>query len=414
MKLLKLLTFLGVGKYEPTTYVWGEAEHTTRYAPVASCHFLKPASVITFLTEEAQQQVFDDFRKGFPPDVEVRPQPIPLGSNQQELWQIFQAVADAVKPGDKVAFDITHGLRSFPLIGLLAAAFLRFGMNASIAHILYGAFDVRDRNVQPSRTPMFDLTPMLVLLEWAAAADRFAQTGDARPMARLLDASQGSSFVSKARDTLTNVSLAALLCQPFSLAESAKRLKDDLRGIQTELIGSALPFHLLWQRVAEVFSPFAVEIEASLDKVLVSQLKLVEWYAQNNQLMQAMALAREWMINAVIFRLGHGFTLKERERERYAVAVNHLERAARSGDVAVSADSDASLSDEVKRIQQEWSEEERDMLITLSRGIQSVRNTLAHAGHKDNAMNPQKISKKAEESVLSPLRKLATLWGVSP
>lgn len=416
---MKLLTFLGVANYEETTYVWGEAEYTTRFAPAASCHFLKPNSVITFLTEEAQQKVFDDFKKSLPQDIEVNPQPVPLGSNQQQLWQIFQTVTDAVKPGDEVAFDITHGLRSFPLIGLLVAVFLRFGRNVSIKRILYGAFDVRDKAAQPPRTPMFDLTSMLILLEWAAAADRFAQTGDARPMAQLLDAGRSSSrTVKKARETLTSVSLAALLCQPFSLSESAERLEQDLQDAQVELNQPALPFNLLRQRVVEVFSAFAAKGDKGLDKVLNAQLKLIEWYSHNNQLIQAMTLAREWMINAVIFRLGNDFSdLNEQEREkRYASAINSVERAARSNNSAASTNLNAEsnwqkLSEEDReRIQREWSEQERETLIELSRGIQSVRNTLAHAGHKSNAMTPQKISKKAEEEVLTPLRKLAAIW----
>lgn len=408
---MKLLTFLGVGKYEETAYVWGEAEHTTRFAPAASCHFLKPASVVTFLTEDAQQQVFNDFRNSLPAHVEVIPQPIPLGSNQQQLWQIFQSVTAAVKAGDEVAFDITHGLRSFPLIGLLVAAFLRSGVNASIKHVLYGAFDVRDKSVQPSRTPMFDLTPMLVLLEWAGAADRFAQTGDARPMARLFAADrQPSRVVRQAMDTLTDVSLGALLCQPFNLARSAKQLGRDLQNAQKELSQTALPFDLLRQRVTGTFDAFTADADEDSSKVLKSQLKLIEWYFQNNQFVQAMTLAREWMINAVIFRLGDAFTLKVGEREDvYARAITGVERAARPDDSAAIAD----LNDAGRRIWEEWSEEERRNLIELSRGIQAVRNTLAHAGHQENVMVPRKISAKAEQSVLAPVRRLAAMWGVS-
>ena len=87
-----------------------------------------------------------------------------------------------------MAFDITHGLRLFPLVGLLAAAFLRSGLSVDLQAVLYGAFDVRDRGVTPNRTPMFDLSPMLALLEWSTAADRFNRTGDSRYLASLVSA----------------------------------------------------------------------------------------------------------------------------------------------------------------------------------------------------------------------------------
>jgi CRISPR-associated DxTHG motif protein len=122
---MKLLTFLGVANYQETTYTWQELDFTTRYAPAASTHFLKPDALTVFLTEEAEQKIFPDFRKVFPETLEIIPVPVPLGKDVPELWHIFDQVSGSVRPGESVAFDITHGLRSFPLIGLLAAAFLR-------------------------------------------------------------------------------------------------------------------------------------------------------------------------------------------------------------------------------------------------------------------------------------------------
>ena len=408
---MKLLTFLGVANYQETVYVWGDVEHTTRFAPAASCYFLKPDSVIAFLTEDAQQQVFADFRKELPVDVEVNPQPVPLGRNQQELWQIFRSVTATVKRGDEVAFDITHGLRSFPLIGLLVAAFLKSGVGASLKHVLYGAFDVRDQSVKPARTPVFDLTPMLVLLEWTAAADRFVQTGDARPMARLLGAQPAPSpAVKRAMQTLSDVSLAASLCQPLELASRAQQLGQDLQHAQTDLSQTVLPFEILRKRVADTFGAFTARVDQNLLEGLKAQLKLIEWYYQNNQLMQAMTLAREWMIDAVIFRLGEQFTLNARDREElYARGITGLKRVTHRRNSSAMQ----KLNDVGRRILQDFSDEERRALIELSQGIQGVRNSLAHAGHQQSAMSLEKIAQKAEQGVLQPLLQLAKLWGVA-
>lgn len=407
---MKLLTFLGVANYQETVYVWGDAEHTTRFAPAASCYFLKPDSVIVFLTEDAQQQVFSDFRKELPDNVEVNPQPVPLGRNQQELWQIFQSVTSTVNPGDEVVFDITHGLRSFPLVGLLVAAFLKSGVDASLKHVLYGAFDVRDQSVKPARTPMFDLTPMLVLLEWATAADRFVWTGDAHPMVQLLQAQSASSRkVKQAVQTLSEVSLYASLCQPLELASCAQKLGKHLQDAQAELSQTVLPFEILRERVAGTFNNFTARVDENLLEGLKSQLRLIEWYHQNNQLMQAMTLAREWMIDAVIFRLKDQFTLEKRNREElYAHGITGVERAARPNNSGAIQE----LNDVGRRIWQDWSCEERETLIKLLQGIQAVRNLLAHAGHQDNAMSPNKIPEKAQDKVLLPLRRLAEMWGV--
>ena len=187
---MKLLTFLGVADYQETCYTWNGEECRTPFSPVASCAFLKPDDVMVFLTEDAQQKVYPNFLleldRKVPEKVKTSALPVPLGKDEQELWSIFDKISGCVQPGEEVAFDITNGLRHFPLVGLLAAAFLQSGLGVKLQAVLYGAFDV-GRQVSPGRTPMFDLSPMLALLEWAAAADRFNRTGDSRYLASLVN-----------------------------------------------------------------------------------------------------------------------------------------------------------------------------------------------------------------------------------
>ncbi|HOV07183.1 MAG TPA: TM1812 family CRISPR-associated protein, partial [Anaerolineaceae bacterium] len=112
---MKLLTFLGVGKYEKTVYVWNQQEQLTRFSTAASCAFLKPTDLMVFLTEEAQESHFAELQTEIDPAIKIQAIPVPQGRNTQELWQIFDQVSRAVEPGEEVAFDITNGLRSFPL-----------------------------------------------------------------------------------------------------------------------------------------------------------------------------------------------------------------------------------------------------------------------------------------------------------
>ena len=183
---MKLLTFLGLGKYyQETTYCWQGKEWKTRYAPIASCHFLNPEEAVIFLTKEARETVYDDFVKSLPNNIRVIPVGVPLGRTEDELWEIFEQVRSSVADDDQIAFDITHGLRSSQWLSLLAAVFLKSGFGLKLAAVLYGAFEAK---TDDNKTPMFDLTPMLTLLEWAVAADRFNRTGDARYLAKLLNA----------------------------------------------------------------------------------------------------------------------------------------------------------------------------------------------------------------------------------
>jgi len=63
---MRLLTFLGVGKYEPTAYIWKGQEYVSAYAPVATYHFLKPDAMTVLVTEEAHQQIYPALRADLP------------------------------------------------------------------------------------------------------------------------------------------------------------------------------------------------------------------------------------------------------------------------------------------------------------------------------------------------------------
>ncbi len=155
---MKLLTFLGKGNYQETTYCWREKEYSTKFAPIASCHFLNPDHLVVFLTNEARDEVFDEFAKSIPHHVRVLPVEVPLGKTEGELWKIFEQILSSVKSGDdgvsvksgdEIAFDITHGMRSSPLLSMLVAAFLKSGFNIQIKAVLYGAFEAKVDNKPP-------------------------------------------------------------------------------------------------------------------------------------------------------------------------------------------------------------------------------------------------------------------------
>ncbi len=148
---MKLLTFLGLGNYTPTTYTWDGQEMETSFAPLASCRFLKADQIVVFLTQKARENVFNNFIKHAQESVQanVIPVDIPAGAKEEELWQIFSAILEQTNPDEELAFDVTHGFRSSPMISLLAAAFMRSAFNVKLKAILYGAYDAKDEAIVP-------------------------------------------------------------------------------------------------------------------------------------------------------------------------------------------------------------------------------------------------------------------------
>ena len=403
---MKLLTFLGVSKYEETVYIWRDKEHLSRFAPVASCHFLQPDQLIVFLTEEAEQQVFEELKANLPKHLDIRPVPVPLGKDDHELWQIFDQVTGAVSAGEDVAFDITHGLRSFPLLGLLVAAFLRSGLEVNVRAVLYGAFDVRDQNTIPHRTPMFDLTTQLTLLEWAVAADRFNRTGDARYLASLVKNQQKDLAIKAGKNpelldqigrlsnlagALTSISQSLQLIRPYQAMEQIAGLGERIEKAHPglEMAAAARPFSLLLESIVNTYEPLAQADPlnvGNLHQTLLVERNMIHWYVERERWIQAVSLAREWLVSWVMIQLGMVNITKLSARHRIENVVggeaNDFLNAKQTGQTFTPVFL-ASLQN-VENILSLWLE------------LTDVRNDIDHAGMRENPRKPEDLIQQIE------------------
>lgn len=398
---MRLLTFLGTGNYRETIYTWQGQEKLAYFAPLASCEFLRPDTLSIFLTEEAEQKVFPAFRAALPSTVEVNVVPIPLGQNVNELWVIFDRVSQAVKPKEQVAFDITHGLRSFPLVGLLVAAFLRSGLNVDLHAVLYGAWDVRDQSVTPNRTPLFDLSPMIALMDWAAAADRFNRTGDARFLASLLkdqkkamaEATSGDptalrevGHLSNLAGALTSISQSLRLIRPEQAMQQIAGLEERVQRAlpALEQTATARPFALLLESVIDTYRPLAhanPQAPENLAAGLDVERQMIRWYHDRQQWVQAVSLAREWLLSWVMLHLGMSnlTTLSARQRIENVVGSEAAEymaaKQAGKNYIPIFLANIANI----------------EAVLGLWLDLTQVRNDIDHAGKREKPQSPESL-----------------------
>jgi len=282
-----LLSMLGASPYEPTRYTWKD-QTSSPYPLVqqALVELLRPKALFVFATPKANEHHGEKIRS-IP---EAHLVEIPNGEREAEYWEIFSIIERTIPARAELALDITHGFRSLPVLVLLAVSFLRSAKQAQLKHVLYGAYEAR----QDGRTPIFDLSPLIAMLDWASATDRFLETGDARKF-RLLVSHPTHPSLNSATSKLSSLSEALATNRAL---RSGKLAQEALKQIeQAEREGFAphqAPLNVLFPQLRHSLKPLARDKHASPEDQLKQLFTQIEWLAQNQRFEKAIGLAREW------------------------------------------------------------------------------------------------------------------------
>ena len=403
---MKALTFLGTGRYEPVTYVWqdGVTEQScrTELFPEAIAKIFNPEQVLVFVTSRAKEhQHFQTLVQRL--GALLQPVDIPEGNSEEELWQIFDQVANSVKEGERVLLDITHAFRSIPMIVFAVAAYLRRTKGVTIERIVYGAYEARQHLCTPpqpeDRAPIFDLTPLLDLLDWLGGAEFFLKRSDAALLADLLINIQNTirrkytqqpasaNLPEKLKTVgrkLKDFSQALQLARPCDVMLYANQILEDLQPVASEADQWAKPFAVILERIRKEVENYAHDAPCRLDKEnLQKQLALIEHFVEKGLWVQAILLAREWVVSWVILQRGEGDWLDKDYRERIEEALGAAAQRLRKADVEVPEWFDKLPKN--KEVADLWNE-----LIQL-------RNDVAHCGMRKDAASILSIEKRAKE-----------------
>lgn len=313
--MMKLISFIGTTDYQPATYVHNGQDYTSRFFPVVAAQIFQPDEVLLVVTKDAYQRHFETITDELHTIAPVTPVRIPDGKQQEELWVIFDTITDRLDIGDEVVFDVTLSFRSIPILAVIAAAFWRVAKDVNVSNLIYGAFEARDEN---GHSPVFDLTPMLDLMRWTVATDAFLKTGNGVQLSALLKDAHSLQHrqaggrakrdlprhLSNAASSLESVSQSMRLVRPQELCSEARLLERNLVLVRDEVSQWARPFASLLDRTQEAYRHFALESpHDNLPAYLDMQLKLIAWYLDKQQVVQAYTLAREWLVSHLAVHL---------------------------------------------------------------------------------------------------------------
>jgi CRISPR-associated DxTHG motif protein len=398
-----LLTFLGTGNYHPCQYQMDEItiSENTPFFSVALAAFLKPDRVISLQTKQAAekhgQALAGDLAKH---ELDHQPVDIPEGKSEAELWQIFDALTQHIPEDCTLHLDITHSLRSLPILGLIALNYLRVTRRVKIGGLHYGAWEAR--NTGSGIAPAFDLTPFLALLDWTAAADQFFSTGSAKRLAERLtqthqmiwrnrggqsDEELPRQLKSLARD-LEDTSSSLLFLRTGHLQASTERLAARLQEARSEVAAHASPF-------LELLNPVKEQLTRFNNTDLDTLRNLVAWLAEREQIAASLTLASEWLTSYVMVKCGvDNHYTNYQARKPYSLAISKLEQP----DMDIEEDETGKAALEaLSRLQRTLSEADLAALSKIAGTIRSARNDLNHAGFNDHPALACALCQRANE-----------------
>lgn len=310
---IKLLTFLGTSNYQPASYYFdntNESSEQVHYVQETLIKRYTPNSVIVFVTTEAHQDNYENRRLS---RTELEPGTglqsklhqlqkekylfdfqhkfINRGSDSSELWKVFDVVFQSIENEDEIIFDITHALRSLPMLTMVLINYATTLKKIKVKAICYGAFEVGEKINGINFAPIFDLTPFVELQEWTYAAQSFIHAGDAERLSALT-----AKNFPKFSKSIKELTQSIKTCRGKFLID-----KFDAHGLKRE-IRTIIQDKNSPQQLAPLLDEVEKKLEPFNNNTIRNGFAAVDWCIQHNLIQQGITILQEVLISLVIER----------------------------------------------------------------------------------------------------------------
>ncbi|MBW6521321.1 MAG: TIGR02221 family CRISPR-associated protein [Desulfoarculaceae bacterium] len=424
----KLLSFLGTNNYVACTYFLASQE-------VADVRFVQEAlvklhcsdwtpedQIIIFVTPEADRKNWAN--NGHIPEnnaglyrclsalnlpCRIRPVLIPNGKSEDEIWEIFSIVCNELAASDAVTLDITHALRSLPMLAMVVLQYLRVLRNVHLQGIFYGAFEalgsveeVKKMVAEERRAPIFDLTSFARLADWSIAVDRFLAAGDAGMIHELVrleaipfikagptDTKHGHALaVKNLTKRLLDFTKAMATCRGLSISQCATSLNqalDDYR--QAALVPPLVP---LLEKIRERTADFN-------GNEIRDGISAARWCFEHNLIQQAYTILQETAVSFFLLKAeggpndSHPLDVSKRAMVKGAASLLAQKKESAEGRFPPGHEE---LWQKIWSIMGKTDENYRKMSF-----LEQYRNDLNHAGMNQNPKRAEKFDRFLEEAI---------------
>jgi len=426
------LSFLGTNDYIPCNYTSDHASET-----IEGIRFVQEATIswhcrdwsgndrILILTtaEACQKNWYDNGHESRPDEpgreglesrlqamdpplaAEIRKIDIPSGRSEAEIWQIFSKIIDELNDGDQLYLDITHALRSLPLLAMVVLNYAKTLKNIKVLAIDYGAMEalgpvneVKKMALEKRTVPVFDLLAFDELLDWTQAIDRFTTSGDAQRMVemtrkrarkqklQIMRSDWQADGLSKLADALSAFTGSMTTCRAKEISQHARDLKQRVAAVSgQELIKQLTP---LLTKMEETLSEFTGD---DIDDGVAA----CRWCLRHNLVQQGFTLLEETMITHVLQQSG----LENNGQDERALVPKAISIKGNKHQDSPK-DWDAAAVEHKEQIQKilTWLDD-NPQYHEYMRNLIKYRNDLNHAGMRDSPMGAKKFTEKLEELV---------------
>lgn len=393
---MKLLSFVGTGRYQKTTYFFGEKEVETECVQEAMVRIFGIERAVLFCTEKARVTNLDWVKNRLEASgVVVEVADIPDGLTRQEHWEIFRIINERVEKGERVVFDVTHALRCIPFISFLAVLYFKELRGIEVERVVYGALEAGAQG----RAPLVDMRDFAEVVECMMGVREFLRYGYADNLRGILRKVQRKAYSEKWEEKPRNIGNLGDRLDKFSKAVHYARVRDALKYAHDAL--NLLPEA---ERELERFIPPLKEIVdeiTSLERMAFSKdelsaqslkasLEVIRFQIGRGLILQAVELAREWFVNYLMLRLGcepDKWLLRDVRSEVERTLGAEINR--RRGKEA----EETRFSERLAQL------EDREVLVKTWDRITSLRNDIAHCGMNPNPVSLSKLERRGKEIV---------------
>ena len=260
--------------------------------------------------------------------VEIRPVDIVDGKDEDEMWEIFNALFNELKDGDELYFDLTHSFRYIPMLVLVLGNYSKFLKNVTIKSITYGNYEAREDN----NAPIVDLLPLSALQDWTYAAGQFLENGNVSRLQHLcneelkpiLREAKGSDLeatnLKKFINTLAEVIDERVTCRGMSIikSESFRKMKNVSDKLETTKIE---PLNPVFDKIKKSMVSF------DENENIKNGFSAAVWCFKNGLLQQSATILQEFVITFVCSR--HGIQIDDEGKRdwvtsAFAIKCNNL------------------------------------------------------------------------------------------